>query len=111
MPKNHPVRKRARQEGGEYVLGLEDLATHACYLIYGELQPGEGGRKVCPGDGHEEILLAVQGDLAISGGGLDRVLAEGEAVHLEGEQACEIANPGASVAVYVMAGGHPHEGH
>ena len=61
MLKTYPVHKLSVEEGGEYVLGLKDLDTHACYLIYGELNPGEERRKVCPGRGHEEILLAVNG--------------------------------------------------
>ena len=55
MKKTFPVQKWAIEAGGEHVLGLKDLGTHACYLIYGELAPGEAGRKVCPGAGHEEI--------------------------------------------------------
>lgn len=104
--KSYPVREPAKKSGGEYVLGMKDLKTHACYLIYGELKPGESGRKVCPGGGHEEILLAVVGDLTMTGEKLSGVLPEGSAVHLQGEESCTIGNPGSGNAIYVMAGGH-----
>jgi uncharacterized cupin superfamily protein len=111
MRKIHPLRKRAVDFGGEYVLGLRDLKTHACYLIYGELAPGESGRKICPGSGHEEILLAVRGDLEMNEGTGAAALREGEAVHFVGEEAVFLANPGSEKAVYVLAGGHSAGGH
>ena len=106
MIKTHPIRELSRKKGGEYVLGLKDLRTHACYMIYGELKPGEKGRKVCPGRGHEEILLAVNGDLEVSGEPFTGVLHEGEAIHLKEEQTCFIANPSKTRLIYVLAGGH-----
>ncbi len=109
--KRYNLIEKAKKEGGEYVLGLEELGTHACYLIYGELGPGEKDRKVCPGAGHEEILLAVTGDLEIQGEGLNLTLHPGEAVHLVGAHQCAIANPGNEKVVYVMAGGHSESGH
>jgi len=104
--KTHSLRQLALQADGEYVLGLKDLRTHACYLIYGELQPGEEGRKVCPGRGHEEILLAVIGDLELSGAASKGRLQEGEAIHVKGEETFWLKNPGDSQAIYVLAGGH-----
>jgi len=109
--KTFPVRELSSDEGGEYVLGLKDLNTHACYLIYGELDAGEGDRKVCPGAGHEEILLAVTGDLEVSGELLNGRLPEGEAIHLREEETCFIANPGNSRVIYVLAGGHSGADH
>lgn len=109
--KKFPVRKLACENGGEYVLGMKDLGTHACYLIYGELQPGESGREVCPGPGHEEILLAVRGSLRLSGAKLRGELPEGCTVHLRGEDRGTLANPGTTTAVYVIAGGHSKAGH
>lgn len=111
MRKTHPLRKRAVDFGGEYVLGLRDLKTHACYLIYGELEPGETGRKVSPGEGHEEILFAVHGDLNVSEGTETAVLREGEALHFVGEECVMLSNPGAEKAVYILAGGHSSGGH
>lgn len=111
MLKMHPLREMARGEKGEYVLGMKDLKTHACYLIYGELNPGESNRKICPGSGHEEILLAVSGDLSVSGKPFSGVLPEGCAVHLREEETCSIANHGESPAIYVLAGGHSGRAH
>jgi hypothetical protein len=107
----YPLRRLAQEAGGEYVLGMKDLHTHACYLIYGELGPGEQGRKICPGDGHEEILLAVSGELRLHRDGIPDVLAEGEAVHLKEAENFLISNPAATVARYVLAGGHCPDGH
>lgn len=111
MIRTHPVRRMSIEEGGEYVLGLKDLGTHACYLIYGELKPGEEGRRICPGRGHEEILMAVKGDLEISGPLGELVLEEGQAAHFREEEACLLANRGDSHAVYVLAGGHSGSPH
>ena len=111
MEKIHSLRDLARSAGGEYVLGARDLSTHACYLIYGELKPGESGRKVCPGGGHEEILLAVTGDLDLAGPEGRTRLPEGAAVHLKEEETYALANPGAAPAIYVLAGGHSGKPH
>lgn len=111
MLKTYPLRKIARDEGSEHVLGLKELGTHACYMIYGELEPGEAGREVCPGAGHEEILIAVCGNIEITGQGFKQLLPEGEAVHLKEEETYSIGNPGDSQAVYIMAGGHSGKTH
>jgi uncharacterized cupin superfamily protein len=111
MRKAHPLRTWAGQTCGEAILGARVLKTHACYLIYGELAPGEEGRKVCPGAGHEEILLAVAGDIEITEPAGTHVLHEGEAVHVVEEEAMTLANRGAAKAVYILAGGHPGSGH
>ncbi len=44
---------------GEYIVGYKETGSHACYLIYGILKPGEKDRLVKPGKGHEEIILAM----------------------------------------------------
>jgi len=111
MRQAHPLRTWARESGGECILGGRVLKTHACYLIYGELAPGEEGRKACPGSGHEEILMALQGDLEWNEGGETAVLREGEAVHLKEEETVLLANRGAQKAVYVLAGGHSGKAH
>jgi len=104
------LKSLAEKNGGEYVFGSEDTGSHACYLIYGTLTPGEKGRVVKPGKGHEEMVLAARGKLRITGdfGG---ILEEGSAIHLAGEQTCFLENPGTSAALYVIAGGHAAEGH
>jgi len=109
--KAHPLRELSREAGGEYVLGLNDLDTHACYMIYGELKPGEESREVRPGQGHEEILLAISGDLQISGSRFNGLLKEGEAMHFREDDSCFLGNPSDEKAVYVLAGGHSASGH
>ena len=111
MRKTYPLRTWARQTGGECVLGARVLKTHACYLIYGEIPPSEEGRKISPGAGHEEILMAVQGDLELTDDAGTQVLHEGEAVHVVEEESLILANRGAVKAVYVLAGGHSGKGH
>jgi len=98
------------QGSGEYILGAEQTGSHACYMIYGVLAPGEAGREVRPGRGHEELLLAMKGDLQLTGH-LDGVLKEGQAVHLRDEETCYVRNSSGSAAVYVIAGGHSGGGH
>ncbi len=108
--KHYNVKKSACEQGGEYVLGMKDLHTHACYLIYGVMEPGESGRIVKPGDGHEEILCAVTGPLVIHGEKGESVLEEGHAVHVKESEQFTISNPSETAVVYLMAGGHcrPH---
>ena len=98
------------ENDGEYVFGAADTGSHACYLIYGSLAPGEKGRIVKPGKGHEEMLLAALGTLNLSGD-FSGALAEGSALHLAGEQTCLLENPGTSAAIYVIAGGHTGHDH
>ena len=111
MLKRYPLRKLSRDHGGEYVLGLKDLKTHACYMIYGELESGETNRKICPGSGHEEILLAVNGDIELQGDSFSGRLSEGEAIHFKEEETCTISNPDESKVIYVLAGGHSGKKH
>ena len=70
---------------GEYVLGFDATGSHACYLVYGLLTAGEKGRVLKPGAGHEEMILAVNGTLFLSGGQVVELKA-GQAVHLRGEE-------------------------
>jgi len=95
---------------GEQLLGADATGSHACYLIYGILKAGEAGRELRPGEGHEEIVLAVSGDLRLTGGHTG-TLRRGQAIHLQGEESCLAANPSAEDVVYVIAGGHSPKGH
>jgi len=92
-------------ESGEYILGSRDTGSHACYLIHGVLKPGEKDRELKPGKGHEELVLAIAGDLQLSGH-YTGTLKQGQAVHLQGEQSCYAENPGAINVMYVISGGH-----
>lgn len=97
-------------DSGEYILGAEATGSHACYLIYGRLQGLEQGRQLKPGKGHEELLLAVKGDLRFTGSSAG-LLRQGQALHLQGEETLWLENPAPEPAVYVLAGGHAAGGH
>jgi len=95
---------------GEYILGADATGSHACYLIYGVLKAGEQGRELRPGNGHEEMVLCIAGELKLSGT-LAGTLRQGQAMHLRGEESCTAGNPSTCDAVYVIAGGHAGGGH
>jgi hypothetical protein len=97
-------------ESGEYILGLEQTGSHACYLIYGTMQPDEKGRELKPGKGHEELFLAVKGDFIVAGH-QKGIAREGQAIHLKGEDTCWLENAADSVAMYIVSGGHSDGGH
>ena len=94
---------------GEFLLGFQETGSHACYMIYGILKSKEKARSVKPGPGHEEIILAIKGDLEVTGF-YSGDLKEGCALHLEGNQECFLENQGESDAVYIIAGGHSEVG-
>ncbi len=101
----------ARVSGsGEYILGSRETGSHACYLIYGVLRPGEGGRELKPGAGHEEIILALHGDLTLTGA-TTGMLKQGHALHLQGDESVFVVNNNGEQAVYVVSGGHSGRGH
>ncbi len=95
---------------GEFILGAKETGSHACYLVYGVMQPGEKGRELKPGKGHEELVLAVQGDLVLTGG-YTGTLKQGQALHLEGEEKVHAENRGSAPAIYAISGGHSGHGH
>ncbi|RJX29227.1 MAG: hypothetical protein C4525_14720 [Desulfarculus sp.] len=97
---------RALREGGETVLGLKELGTHACYLIYGVLEPGGEPRVLKPGDGHEEIVLAVSGTIQVQGPEGSLTLQPGQAIYLQGAETWQAIAAGPAEARYVAAGGH-----
>jgi len=97
-------------ETGEYVMGIKDTGSHACYMIYGILKPGEKGRLLKPGKGHEEIILAMKGNLVITGD-ISGQLEQGSAFHLTGETSAFLENPCSDEAVYIISGGHSDHDH
>lgn len=100
----------AAAAGGEAVLGARDLGTHACYLLYGRLEPGGPPRKLCPGAGHEEIFVVAAGRLALKGEDGETELGPGQAFHLAGKETlwARALEPG---TVYAAAGGHSQGAH
>ncbi|MBM4145528.1 MAG: hypothetical protein FJ240_04520 [Nitrospira sp.] len=79
-------------------------------MIYGLMKPHEKARAINPGKGHEEIVLAVKGDLHVTGY-CKFCLKEGSAFHIKGNHECFLENKAESDAVYVIAGGHSEKGH
>lgn len=108
--KTFDIRRRAVEGGGEYVLGVKDTGSHACYMIYGALKPGEKGRLIKPGEGHEELVLAARGDFVVKGK-MSGILKEGTSFHIVGDEECFLENPSSEEAVYIVAGGHSEGGH
>jgi len=92
-------------ERGESLLGFRETGSHACYMIYGTMRPKEKGRRVKPGPGHEEIILAAKGTLEVTGF-YSGTLKEGLAFLIQGDQECLLENRGESDAIYIIAGGH-----
>ncbi len=105
------LERMAEKEDGEYVLGMRDLKTHACYMIYGILEPGECDRRVRPGEGHEEILCAVDGPLTLHTQSGDVRLEKGHAVHIKEVDSFTMSNESETRSVYIMAGGHVRAHH
>ena len=97
-------------DSGEYILGAEDTGSHACYLIYGKMLPREKGRLLKPGQGHEELILAVRGDFVVSGH-MSGELREGQAIHLRGEETCWLENATDEEGLYIISGGHSGSDH
>jgi hypothetical protein len=95
---------------GEQLLGSQETGSHACYLIYGVLQPGENGRELKPGHGHEELILALQGDMTLTGAHVG-TLKQGQALHLAGNESVLAGNSGTIPLVYVVSGGHSGHAH
>ena len=111
MLKTYDLASRALREDGETVLGLQDLGTHACYLIYGVLGPGDPPRTLKPGVGHEEIIMVVSGAMRVESDGQSQTLQAGQAIYLRGEETWLASAPGPLEARYVAAGGHSQDEH
>ena len=95
---------------GESILGYKETNSHACYMLVGVMKPGEKGRRLKPGAGHEELVLTTKGSFAVTGF-IKGTLAEGFAIHLAGEQECLLENISGADAIYVLSGGHSESGH
>lgn len=111
MEKTYDCLMRAKAEGGETVLGTEELSTQGCYLIYGILEAEQKGRVLNPGAGHEEIFCVVAGvaTLVTPEGPLN--IKVGEAFCLKGDVSYTLENHQKMPVVYVAAGGHSGQGH
>jgi len=99
-----------KSKNGENILGFKETGSHACYMVYGVLKSGEKGRVIKPGEGHEEIVLAMKGDISVTGR-YAGTLKEGFALHITGDHECFLENKGISEAIYIIAGGHSEGRH
>lgn len=90
---------------GEYLVGVTQTHSHACYLIYGTLNPGEE-RELSPGAGHEEIFCLIHGKLVVSEGEGHYSVEKGQCFHLVGDTKVTLKNTTNKTAIYVLAGGH-----
>lgn len=106
----YDISELALKNKGEYVLGSAELKTHACYLVYGVLNPDEKGRVIKPGKGHEEIVCLIHGEVVLRGESETFILKPGQAVYLKGDGEFFMDNKGRGDAIYVISGGHS-EGH
>lgn len=104
------VEKTLNLENKEYVLGFQDTGSHACYMIYGILSPGEGGRLIKPGLGHEEIVFIACGEVKITGH-FSAIVKEGQAFHIVGDSECFLENITDREVIYIIAGGHSEGAH
>lgn len=96
----------APRKGGEAVLGLKDLDTHACYVLYGLLGPDDAPRPLRPGPGHEEIFVVISGAMKIQNQNETHTIQAGQAFYLKDEQPFQATAAGALETRYVAAGGH-----
>jgi hypothetical protein len=109
--KTFELLEKARNSAeGESILGYKETGSHACYMLVGVMKQGEKGRRLKPGAGHEELVLAAKGSFSVTGF-ITGTLAEGHAIHLAGEQECLLENISGAEAVYVLSGGHSESGH
>ncbi|MEN2985134.1 MAG: hypothetical protein ABDH16_00485 [Thermodesulfovibrionaceae bacterium] len=91
----------------EYVIGYELTSSHACYMIYGKIDPQDKPRLVKPGKGHEEIVLIIKGKAKIG----EVIMEEGDSFHIVEDEHCYIENISNTELIYIIAGGHSESGH
>ncbi len=106
MKQVYDLEGSVRRDGGETILGLEMLGTHACYMLFGVLDPGGSPRTLKAGSGHEEIVLATQGSILVANDQEEFILQAGQAFYIVGEETWQAIAEGPMEARYVVAGGH-----
>lgn len=94
----------------EYVIGPKETNSRGVYLSYGEVEGGRS-RKLAPGEGHEEILLVVEGRGRLATGEGERAIIAGEALYLGPGFSATLHAEGEGPLRYVCAGGHVPGGH
>ncbi|MFX0141576.1 MAG: cupin domain-containing protein [Candidatus Hodarchaeota archaeon] len=76
------------------------------YLGYGYLEPHEN-RGFGPGEGHEEIVMVLNGKIKLKYPENEIILKDGDVYFLEEGLKIEIENLTDEQVSYVIAGGHP----
>jgi len=95
---------------GEFIVGADQTGSHACYLLYGILKPGET-RALSPGHGHEEIFCCLEGEVIAKADSDENPVKKGQCFHMKGEDSLSISNECPNPVVYVLAGGHSDSSH
>ena len=95
----------------EFFYGAKiNKAIKDVYLGLGYLESGESGRKQGPGNGHEELLYAVDGQLEITIKKEIFTLNEGEIYFIPDGSKVKLRNTLDKRVYFMIAGGHttPH---
>jgi quercetin dioxygenase-like cupin family protein len=91
-----------KEDYQEYIIGTKETGKPTVYLVYGEVTKGDS-RPVAP-NGHDEILLLLQGEGTLTGAGTATALKKGQAVSLDPEERFTLR--ALSDCTYVIAGAH-----
>jgi mannose-6-phosphate isomerase-like protein (cupin superfamily) len=104
--KIYSIRDLYNKEYSEYIFGSEFTGRHGIYLVYGEASENE--EREMGSNGHEEILLVLEGDALLLDGETETELGKEEAVYLDPDRSFTLLAKGK--CRYVVAGGHagPH---
>lgn len=90
---------------GSFCLGQGETGSTSVYMLYARIRPGDAPRRLSGGNGAEEIIFVVRGNIRVRRGKLDFVVGPGEAFLADGGAPFELENIGSDEAVFVAAGG------
>lgn len=90
---------------GEYLVGSEMTGSHACYLLYGTIEPSTS-RIMKASPGHAEIFLLIAGSASVQDDNGKQNLSRGQCFYYQDEDSAEVTNTGSESLIYVIAGGH-----
>jgi hypothetical protein len=105
--KKFTVREMFNAKYQEYIVGSSATGRHGVYLVYGEASANEE-RKIAP-DGHDEILLLLDGEALLINGGTQIPISKEEAISFDPDESFTFVAQ--RDCRYVVAGTHitPHE--
>ncbi len=100
------IRDLYNEKYREYIVGSSATGRHGVYLVYGEAAANEE-REMAP-EGHDEILLLLEGEAFLKSGGEQLAIAGEDAVSLDPDGKYTFVAKGE--CRYVVAGTHmtPH---